>query len=82
MIKIGCHVGNSGSEMLIGSVNEAIKYDANAFMLYLGAPQNSFRKPITQLNVPEYLKIMNQHNLNTEDVIVNPIDKFAISSIK
>lgn len=71
MIKIGCHVGNSGSEMLIGSVNEAIKYDANAFMLYLGAPQNSFRKPITQLNVPEYLKIMNQHNLNTEDVIVH-----------
>ena len=42
-IKLGCHVGNSGSEMLLGSVKEALSYNANSFMLYLGAPQNSYR---------------------------------------
>ena len=25
-IKLGCHVGNSGSEMLLGSVKEALSY--------------------------------------------------------
>ena len=50
MIKLGCHVGNNGTDMLLGSVNEALSYNANSFMVYLGAPQNSFRKPISDLS--------------------------------
>ena len=36
-MKIGCHVGNSGSLMLVGSIKEALTYDSNCFMVYLGA---------------------------------------------
>lgn len=43
-MKIGSHVGMSGKEMMLGSVKEALSYDANTFMLYTGAPQNTRRK--------------------------------------
>ena len=45
-MKIGSHVGNSGDKMLVGSVEEALSYNANCFMVYLGAPQNTRRKEI------------------------------------
>ena len=60
-IKLGCHVGNSGSEMLLGSAKEALSYNANSFMLYLGAPQNSYRKPLSELRIDEYKEILNQN---------------------
>ena len=43
-MKIGSHVANSGTKMLLGSVQEALSYNANCFMVYMGAPQNTFRK--------------------------------------
>lgn len=49
MIKLGCHVGMSGKEMFLGSVKEALSYNANTFMIYTGAPQNARRKPIEEL---------------------------------
>ncbi len=51
MLKIGSHVGMSGKEMMLGSAKEAVSYDANTFMLYTGAPQNTRRKKIEELNI-------------------------------
>ncbi len=70
-MKLGCHVSNNGHEMLVGSVNEAIKYQANCFMVYLGAPQNSFRKPMNEWNIEHFLKILKDNKINNEDVIVH-----------
>ena len=39
MIYIGSHVSLKGDEMYLGSVEEALSYDANAFMVYTGAPK-------------------------------------------
>ena len=50
-IKIGSHVGMAGKEMFLGSVKEAESYGANVLMLYTGAPQNTKRKEITELNI-------------------------------
>lgn len=36
---IGSHVSMSGKEMLLGSVKEALSYQANTFMFYTGAPK-------------------------------------------
>ena len=71
MIKIGCHVGNSGKEMLVGSINEALSYNANALMLYLGAPQNSFRKSLSELNIEPFKEICKNNNIPLENVIVH-----------
>lgn len=50
-IKIGSHVGMAGKEMFLASVKEAESYGANVLMLYTGAPQNTRRKEITDLNI-------------------------------
>ena len=70
-IKIGSHVSNNGSLMLLGSVNEALSYGENCFMLYLGAPQNTFRKPFNELRAKEFLEVLSQNNISTDDVIVH-----------
>lgn len=50
-IKIGSHVKMAGREMFLGSVKEAESYGANVLMLYTGAPQNTVRKEIAELNI-------------------------------
>lgn len=58
-IKLGSHVTMAGKEMFLGSVKEAESYGANVLMLYTGAPQNTKRKEIAELNIEagwEYAK--------------------------
>ena len=50
-ILLGSHVGMSGKEMFLASVKEAESYGANVLMLYTGAPQNTRRKEIKDLNI-------------------------------
>lgn len=70
-MKIGSHVGNSGTKMLIGSVEEAISYGANALMVYLGAPQNTFRKPIASQNAKEAIELAKNNGIDPFDIIVH-----------
>lgn len=71
MLKIGSHVGMSGKEMFLGSVKEALSYKANTFMLYTGAPQNTRRKAISELNIEAGWKLMKENGL-TEFVVHAP----------
>lgn len=71
MLKIGSHVGLSGSDMYEGSVLEAISYGATAFMVYTGAPQNTIRKSIKDLNIAGAEKQMQAHGLSFDDVVVH-----------
>ena len=70
-MKIGSHVGNSGIKMLIGSVEEALSYNANCMMVYLGAPQNTFRKPLKDMNAETALKMWVDNGNNIEDIIIH-----------
>lgn len=64
MLRIGSHVGMSGKEMFLGSVKEAISYGANTFMVYTGAPQNTKRKDISELNIEAGWQLMRQHDID------------------
>lgn len=64
-ILIGSHVSMSGKEMLLGSVKEALSYDANTFMFYTGAPQNTRRKDIKDLNIEAAQQLMKENNIST-----------------
>ena len=44
---IGSHVSYKNDTQLMGSVYEAIRYNANTFMFYTGAPQNTRRGSIS-----------------------------------
>ena len=69
MLKLGSHVGMSGKKMMLGSVEEAISYGANTFMLYTGAPQNTKRKDLSELNIDAARKCMAEHGI--EEFIVH-----------
>lgn len=64
MLKIGSHVGMSGKKMMLGSVEEAVSYGANTFMLYTGAPQNTKRKEIGDLNIEAAHALMKEHGID------------------
>ena len=67
--KLGSHVGMSGKEMMLGSVKEALSYNADTFMLYTGAPQNTKRKDISELNITSAWECMRAHGI--EDFVVH-----------
>ena len=67
----GCHVGNSGPLMLAGSIKEALSYGANCFMVYLGPPQNTIRKPIESMNADLMKIVAEENNINLDDVIIH-----------
>ncbi|MBP3474766.1 MAG: deoxyribonuclease IV [Lachnospiraceae bacterium] len=69
MLKLGSHVGMSGKEMMLGSAKEAVSYDANTFMLYTGAPQNTKRKAISELKIAEAWDYMHAHGI--EEFVVH-----------
>ena len=71
MMKIGSHVSMGGKEMLLGSVKEAIRYGANTFMFYTGAPQNTARKPVDQLRKEEAFALMKEAGIDKNDVVVH-----------
>lgn len=63
-MKIGSHVGMSGKEMMLGSVKEALSYGANTFMLYTGAPQNTRRKDVSELCIPQAQALMKERGID------------------
>lgn len=52
MVLIGSHVSMKGKEMLLGAAQEAASYKASTFMIYTGAPQNTRRKALDEMNIP------------------------------
>lgn len=65
MLKIGSHVGMSGKDMFLNSVKEAASYGANTFMVYTGAPQNTRRKEISELNIDAALAYGKEHGIDS-----------------
>ncbi|MEM5015693.1 deoxyribonuclease IV [Metabacillus indicus] len=69
MLKIGSHVSMSGKKMLLAASEEAASYGANTFMIYTGAPQNTRRKKIEDLNIAAGLAHMKEHGIS--DIVVH-----------
>lgn len=69
MLKIGSHVSMSGKKMLLGASEEAASYGANTFMIYTGAPQNTRRKKIEDLNIAAGLVHMEENGMS--DIVVH-----------
>jgi len=70
-MKIGSHVGLSSPNMYLGSVEEAVSYQADVFMVYTGAPQNTRRKKIEELNIESALEKMKAEGINPSDIVVH-----------
>lgn len=68
-MRLGSHVGMSGKDMMLGSAKEAASYGANTFMLYTGAPQNTKRKEISELNIDAAWEFMKENDI--DDIVVH-----------
>lgn len=61
---LGSHVSMSGKKMLEGSAEEAYKFGESTFMIYTGAPQNTRRKSIEDLNITKGHEAMEKYGLS------------------
>ena len=68
---IGSHVSFNNKKQLLGSVEEAISYNANTFMIYTGGAQSTMRSAINDELTYEAHKLMIEHNINAKNVIVH-----------
>ncbi|WP_411844300.1 deoxyribonuclease IV [Salinicoccus sp. HZC-1] len=61
---LGSHVSMSGKKMLEAASMSAESYGANTFMIYTGAPQNTRRKKIEDLNIEAGRQHMEEHGIS------------------
>lgn len=64
MVLLGSHVSMNGKKMLLGSAEEAASYNASTFMIYTGAPQNTRRKAVEEMNIEAGTAFMKEKGLS------------------
>ncbi len=68
---IGSHVSYTKNDGLLKSVKEALSYNANTFMFYTGAPQNTKRSKIDEEKTALAKKLMQENNIDINNVIIH-----------
>lgn len=68
---IGSHVSFNNKEQLLGSVKEAISYNANTFMIYTGSTQSTSRSELRDECTYEAYKLMLENNIDSNNIIVH-----------
>ncbi len=71
MLIIGSHVRFTKDKQLLGSLEEALSYNANTFMFYTGAPQNTKRYEIDDNLTKLAYQKMKENNIDINNVIVH-----------
>ena len=71
MLYIGSHVGFNKNSGLLGSLEEALSYNANTFMFYTGAPQNTIRYAIDDNLTKKAYDKMKENNILLDKIIVH-----------
>ncbi|KND62613.1 deoxyribonuclease IV [Candidatus Phytoplasma phoenicium] len=69
MIKIGSHVLFGKPYMYLTSLEQALSFGANTFMIYSGAPQNTIRKDLSYAYIPETLSKISTSGIHLTDVV-------------
>ena len=68
---IGSHVSFKKDTQMLGSVQETLGYNANTFMFYTGAPQNTARIPINDILTNKAKELMKENNIDIKNVVVH-----------
>ncbi|PRY84146.1 deoxyribonuclease IV [Alkalibacterium olivapovliticus] len=68
---LGSHVSMKGKHMLEGAAKEAAGYGATTFMIYTGAPQNTRRKAIEEMNIEAGQAFMSENDISVSDIVVH-----------
>lgn len=68
---IGSHVSMSAPEFVLGSIKEALSYEANALMLYTGTPQNTRRQPLDKMCIDEAKDLLKESGIPLGNLIIH-----------
>lgn len=68
---IGSHVSFNNKEQLLGSVKEALGYNANTFMIYTGSTQSTSRSELRDECTYDAYKLMLENNIDSNNIIVH-----------
>ena len=68
---IGSHVSMKAPDFLLGSLEEALSYNANALMIYTGPNQSTLRTDLNKLKIPEFRKGLEENNIDINNVVVH-----------
>lgn len=68
---IGSHVSLKAPLYFEGAVKEALSYEANALMIYTGAPQNTKRVPVEKMHIKEAHRLLEENDIPFRNVIVH-----------
>lgn len=79
---IGSHVSFTKDKQLLGSVLESISYNSTTFMFYTGAPQNTMRAKIDDNLTKEAIKLMKEHNIDPNTLVVHAPYLINLATIK
>lgn len=71
MLIIGSHVNFNNKDQLYGALEQALSYDANTFMFYTGAPQNTLRCKIDEDMSKKAIEKMKESNIDINNIIVH-----------
>lgn len=71
-IIIGSHVKMSKqNKYLLGALEETKSYNANTFMIYTGAPQNTKRVPTDNFFIEEFHNNIKKYNIDVDNLIIH-----------
>lgn len=79
---VGVYVSLKSPDYLLGSVNTALKYGSNSFMIFTSSPQRSIRKNVNQLKIEEFKSCLNENNINISNVVVHGSYLINLANIK
>ncbi|MDR2827917.1 MAG: deoxyribonuclease IV [Acholeplasmatales bacterium] len=69
---IGSHVGLTSPDYYLGSVREALSYNANAFMIYTRSPQRSYSIPLENLKEKEGKELLESNgSIDVNNIVVH-----------
>ena len=71
MVYLGSHVSMKAPKYFLGAIEEALSYNANACMIYTGAPQNSKRVSIDKFHIEEARQLMQENGWDMKQVIIH-----------
>lgn len=70
-IYLGSHINLNGPDYYLGTVKAALEMGENCFMFYTGAPQNTIRKPVSELKIEEGRKLIKESGLDESKIVVH-----------
>src|SRR5688572_1833402 len=68
---IGRHCLVKSPHFLLGAIQEALTYGANSLMFHVGAPQNSTRRALKEIKIPEFKQVLVENKIANNQVIVH-----------